>query len=336
MRPKLTVSVITYNQERYVAELLDSILSQQCDFGWEILISDDASTDSTPSILADFASKFPDLVRLRLRTTRVGMKTNFLENLTASKGEFIALCDGDDLWTNSSKLQRQVKLLEENRDLSMCFHYTNLVTKNGHFKSLLPIPEGRKPRSSAEELIVLESFMPTSSVVLRNNQPQVFPDWFWLLENQVDYPLFLHYANFGDIGFIPINMGTYRTGSSSDSFTSRSAAAIYIEQSRMFSLLTTHGHNPDQPSFLFYQDRDLRRAAKILSDPRGLPAFLKSLMHEGEPERLKRTITLLVMGLLLCSYATFPSRRFPRARRHLATTIYGLAFPPEKYQKSFN
>lgn len=327
MLPKLTVSIITYNQERFIGELLTSVTSQECNFEWEILISDDASSDSTPSVLSDFASKFPDLISLRLRSRRVGMKTNLLENLARSKGEFIALCDGDDLWTNPSKLQRQVEMLEKNGELSMCFHYCDLVTKNGNHMTLLPVAEGRKPRSNAEDLIILESFMPTSSVVFRNNQYEVFPTWFWQLENQVDYPLFLYYASFGDIGFIPLNMATYRTSSTADAFTSQSAAAIFIEQSRMFSLLNQHSQHRDLYRFSLNQDRDLRRAGKLLLHPQRLSEFLVTMAKTMETTTLKIIPKVFAVGLFLFLYIALPTSRHKTAHRVLSDAIYRLTFP---------
>ena len=107
---KVSVCCIAFNQERYIKECLDGILSQETNFLFEVLIFDDASTDGTQEIIADYARRF-NQIRLFLQkdnqwnNKRYGLVDFLFPN---SKGEFIALCEGDDYWTDSKKLQKQV------------------------------------------------------------------------------------------------------------------------------------------------------------------------------------------------------------------------------------
>jgi glycosyltransferase involved in cell wall biosynthesis len=130
-KPYLSIAVVTYNQEEFISEAIDSILLQKHDFSFEIIISDDASTDQTISILNSYKNKYPDIFKLILRDKNVGPSKNIYELLLQCSGKYIALLEGDDFWTDKFKLSKQVNFLENNLKYVACTHRYKVVDENG-------------------------------------------------------------------------------------------------------------------------------------------------------------------------------------------------------------
>src|SRR5690606_36284281 len=136
---KLSVLVTTYNHANYIAQCLDSILMQQTTFPFEIILGEDESTDGTREICKDYAQKHPDIIKLFLRSRKDviyinGKPTgrfNFLASLKACTGKYIALCEGDDFWTDPLKLQKQVDFLEANPEYEACFTNISIIDEKG-------------------------------------------------------------------------------------------------------------------------------------------------------------------------------------------------------------
>jgi len=122
VKPLVSIGCITYNHEKFVREAIESFLNQKTTFKVEILIHDDASQDRTPEILKDYAQEWPHLFSMILQTENQYSKGLNPEdiNLRRAKGKYIALCEGDDYWTDPLKLQKQVNFLESNPDYSVC------------------------------------------------------------------------------------------------------------------------------------------------------------------------------------------------------------------------
>ncbi len=115
--PLVTIACITYNHEDYIRQALDSFLSQDVDFSFEIIVHDDASTDNTPTILKEYKDKYPEIIRLILRKENLysmGVNKIFYHGIFKSeaRGKYIATCEGDDYWINDQKLRIQVGFLE--------------------------------------------------------------------------------------------------------------------------------------------------------------------------------------------------------------------------------
>lgn len=129
---KIEVSVVVtcYNQENYIKKAIESILMQKTEFAFEILIGDDASTDHTADIVADYAKKYPNMITAFLRQENLKPTRNFYELAVSAKGEFIALLEGDDYWIDSNKLQKQYNVLAENGNYIGCTHRIMYVDQN--------------------------------------------------------------------------------------------------------------------------------------------------------------------------------------------------------------
>lgn len=127
----ITVVVVTYNHEKYIAECLDSILSQKIDEPLQILVGDDQSTDSTASIVKAYSYKYPNQVFPIIRRKNMGSTKNLLELVNRADGEYIAFCDGDDYWSDTYKLEKQLKLLNVDKKCSGCVSHVGIVDENG-------------------------------------------------------------------------------------------------------------------------------------------------------------------------------------------------------------
>lgn len=182
--PLLSVCIQSFNHVKFIKECLDGILMQQTNFDFEILLGEDASTDGTREICIEYAKKYPDKIRLFLhhRENNISIngsptgRFNFLYNLYSAKGKYIALCEGDDYWTDPYKLQKQVDFLEANDDENICFTRA-LLLKNGK-EELQEIPSPFDKQSFRfVELIRHHNFIATASVMFKKPEPLIFPDW---------------------------------------------------------------------------------------------------------------------------------------------------------------
>lgn len=128
----ISVVVITYNQARYIRQAIDSILMQhRRTFDLEILVGDDASGDGTPNILLEYQKKHPDLFRLFLHEENVGATKNSYELFMAARGDYIAILEGDDYWTDPDKIQKQVDFLEQHAEYAACCCDFEVVDEDG-------------------------------------------------------------------------------------------------------------------------------------------------------------------------------------------------------------
>lgn len=117
--PLVSVLVTPYNQKDYIRQTLDSILMQQCDFDFEIVIGEDCSTDGTREICQEYALRYPDHIVLCLNNSNKGLLNNYFDVFLKARGKYVADCGGDDYWLTNSKLQQQVDLLEAHPEVSL-------------------------------------------------------------------------------------------------------------------------------------------------------------------------------------------------------------------------
>lgn len=119
MQPIVSVILLTYNQESTVDRAIESVLSQKCEFPFEIVVSDDCSTDGTREVCHRYATEYPDVVRLLPASPNKGLVNNYFETLLQCRGRYIADCAGDDYWVGNDRLQRQCEVLESDAGISM-------------------------------------------------------------------------------------------------------------------------------------------------------------------------------------------------------------------------
>jgi glycosyltransferase involved in cell wall biosynthesis len=205
----VTVLVMTCNHERFIAGALDSVLAQETDFDFEILISEDLSTDRTRQIVLDYQGRHPERIRLLLSEHNLHSNEVVARGLRAARGAYIALLDGDDYWTSPDKLQKQVRFLESHPRCSMCFHNARVVDERGVLPPRDWTPAGHPEISTLEE-IWMGNFIATCSVMYRNGVLEEIPDWYIPLFPITDWPLHILHAERGEIGYLDEVMGVYR------------------------------------------------------------------------------------------------------------------------------
>lgn len=206
---KISACIITYNQQEYIKDCLEGAINQVLDYDYEIVIGDDCSTDNTLAICREYANKYPDKIRLLPRENNLGMAKNWAATIKECQGKYIAMCEGDDYWTDPGKLQKQVNFLEANPDYVISFHKVSVLKTNGEFVDdfLTNVPEGYE---DIQVLAERGNYIHTPSVVFRNNVTD-FPIEF---EQSpiVDYFLYMMLAEHGKIKYSEEKMCVYRFG----------------------------------------------------------------------------------------------------------------------------
>lgn len=197
----------TYNHKNYISQTIESFLMQKTNFRFEILLRDDASTDGTADIVKEYSNKYPDIINPLIyeeNQFRKGVKP-FADNVKRARGKYIAICEGDDYWTDPFKLQKQVDFLEANQGYSMCFHEVKCFEQNVK-KFVGNYSNPPKCTFSTEDLFD-RHFIATCSIVYRNEFS--FPDFFSQIASGDKLLIFLCSLR-GAIHFIDQTMGVYR------------------------------------------------------------------------------------------------------------------------------
>lgn len=204
---KIRVSIvcISFNHEKFILQTLKSFAGQVTDFDIEIIIGDDASTDRTQDIIRKFEKSYAGNMTSILRPTNIGVNKNLFDVMNTASGEYIALCEGDDYWTDPYKLQKQVEFLDANPRHAICFHPVSVVADNGRVKTVFP-DEKKLDNNLTVEHLLSENYIQTNSVVYRNIKP------YALVEDilPLDYYFHLLHARKGKIGFLNEVMAVYR------------------------------------------------------------------------------------------------------------------------------
>jgi glycosyltransferase involved in cell wall biosynthesis len=176
--PLVSVTMPVYNQGSHLAKALDSILMQKTDFDFEIVISDDNSTDNSRDILEAYYQKYPDKIKLLFAEKNRGVNNSSLEVFKNCKGKYLAFLDGDDYWINENKLQKQIDFLEQNPDYMGCFHDAEIVSKpeadisrhNQYHQEFKYYSQFNRYRPDFYPGDVIErNIIPTASLVVRNS-----------------------------------------------------------------------------------------------------------------------------------------------------------------------
>lgn len=175
-RPVVSVQMITYNHEPYIRDAVEGVLMQETEFPIELVVAEDCSSDKTRQIVLDFQRRYPSVIRVLVSEDNVGPMRNSFRAGNACRGKYTALCDGDDYWTDSRKLQKQVCFLESNQEYSMCSHAVDTVFLDG----VEPRDPFVEPLKSAtfEEIVDRGRFIPTPSIVSRREALPELPVWF--------------------------------------------------------------------------------------------------------------------------------------------------------------
>lgn len=200
--PVVSVCMITYNHEKHIAQAIEGVLIQQTTFAIELVLAEDKSTDNTRKICEQYALQHPEIIRLLPSDKNLGMMPNFIRAHDVCLGTYIATCEGDDYWTDSLKLQKQVDFLDKNGKYSLV-GTRNLVLKDNE------LSEGNYFSGDFDIYDLIQKHRCHPSTFLFRNVLKNLNTWF-LPQNAGDTVLIWMCATMGDIKVLPDITSVYR------------------------------------------------------------------------------------------------------------------------------
>ena len=214
--PLVSVCVQTFNHGKYITQAIDSVLKQNTNFRYEILIGDDQSNDGTQEIVTEYFADHPDKIKLIESTSNLGHITgngrlNLIRNLRNARGKYIAFLEGDDFWCDDNKLQQQFDILETDPSLGAVTHDTDVLFEDTSERRLWR-DAGDLVEFSLADLIAVECAFHTSSFFFRREAVGDLPEFFLHVQSS-DIAMFMFAANLGQVRRIPEVMSVYRKNS---------------------------------------------------------------------------------------------------------------------------
>lgn len=225
----VSVLMITYNHEKFISKAIEGVLMQKTTFQIELIIGEDCSTDNTRNICQEYKKKYPETITLLLPDTNLGMNLNFIEALQAAKGKYIALCEGDDYWTDPLKLQKQIDILEnpDYENIIAVVTNTSVCDLNGN---IIKNDKIVIPPSNVDGIYTLQDFFkdnhqyPTLTVVFRNKNLNFLIENMKAMSNSFlgDWILWILLYFQGSFYFFNQVTASYRTNPNSITHTTNS------------------------------------------------------------------------------------------------------------------
>lgn len=249
-RPLVSICSTTYNREKYIGQAIDSWLAQKTNFNFEIVISDDCSTDNTVQIIEDYILKNPQIrFKLLKSEENQGFVRNSVKVYESAEGKYIAQCDGDDYWIDPLKLQKQVDFLENNTDYVMCFTNSFIFNEEINEKKAAKLKiwdtcntcEILEEHNSLTAKIhdELQTLGHMSSIVFRNNVIEIFPQWYYTTYMNDD-TLFVMLSKFGKAKMINEMCSVYRVNNEGVSTKNFSIEKDYVGRIKFYKDLNRY------------------------------------------------------------------------------------------------
>ena len=204
---RVSIVVITYNQAHCLGKTLDSLLAQDCGFDFEIIVSDDCSKDHTQAVIRDYAGRH-SCIKPLINSQNVGLVGNYVRAISQCRGAYIAMCDGDDVWNDPSKLRRQVEIMEKDPEIGLV--YTDVIIDSvvtGE-KYVRKCPD---PQDNVFTQLLKGNFLTISTVCFRASLLQ-YVDLESFVPNgyrMQDYPMWLEFCHHTHFFHIPEPLVTY-------------------------------------------------------------------------------------------------------------------------------
>ena len=210
--PVVSVCMTTYNHAPYLAQAIEGVLAQRTSFDVELVLSDDCSTDGTATVCADYAGRYPDRIRLVTGAENVGMRANYRRTIEACRGTYVAMCDGDDYWSDPLKLQKQVDMMVADPACGICYTrvwcYSQVERRD---TEIFPAGEA----ATTFDGLLRGNTIPNCSVLVRRDlllayymDPDLRPlEHDWPLE---DYPMWLWMSQRCEVRFLDLVTSVFR------------------------------------------------------------------------------------------------------------------------------
>lgn len=271
-QPMISICCITYNHEPYIEDALEGFLMQEVEFPFEILIHDDASTDSTANIIRKYEKKYPRLIKPIYQSENQyskGKKMNLAFNFPRAKGEYIALCEGDDYWIEPKKLQDQVRKMREFPDINISFHPAYKVDVHELNKNIKFSDYGGAVKIFTVKEVISGGggFMPTASIVFKRNIIEKKEINRWFEKSLVgDFVIQVFSSLESGALFIPTINSIYRQNVFGSWSSSHRSSKSLIKTRKLLT------------SFLFWLACDLKQYRKLILMLALKQNFIASLM----------------------------------------------------------
>ncbi|SEP93235.1 glycosyltransferase [Streptococcus equinus] len=167
---KVSIICTNYNKEAWIEEAIKGFLNQKCDFDYEIILVDDASSDHSPQIIERYANQYPDKIKAVFHQENLGITKTWLDICQLAQGDYIARCDGDDYWIDVYKLQKQVDILERSTASKWSCSDFNIISESGGLRQKKAIENGIiRKMSSFEEMLAFRGMTMSSTWLVDRN-----------------------------------------------------------------------------------------------------------------------------------------------------------------------
>jgi glycosyltransferase involved in cell wall biosynthesis len=219
----VSVCMITYNHQSFIAKAIDGVMMQETNFRYELILSDDCSTDNTREICKLYHSKYPDKIKLLLPESNIGVIKNSLGTLRACTGKYIAICEGDDYWTDALKLQKQVDFMEANPEYGMVHTNYRVVDEfDNEINTYKRIPLAYIDKFDVFDLYMKRKYEVASLTALfRSDLFREFESELNTLQlKMTDLPMWLEFSKKSKIKYIDVVSSSYRLLKNSASHSS--------------------------------------------------------------------------------------------------------------------
>jgi glycosyltransferase involved in cell wall biosynthesis len=303
---KLSVMMITYNHERFIAQALESILAQRLTFDYEIVVGEDCSTDRTRDILIDFCGRYPGRIVPLLRDRNVGMMRNLEQTIDACRGQYVAVIEGDDYWISVDKLQKQVDFLEAHPNYAICCHRARIVEEGGAQPRLGELGAektgsfpARDPGTYTIEDLLSENFIMSCTAVYRASTLGPLQEWFLKL-GLGDWAMFALIAKSGSIYLMDDVMAAYRVHPGGV-WSSQASSSRMRKCREMLSALDEHlgfqYHSAIRRTVSRLYQHEAVLARKDGDKPEATKLFFASIRNGGwKLADLRETLSAIVLG----------------------------------------
>jgi hypothetical protein len=292
--------MLTYNHGQYIEQAIHSVLNQALPDGIELslIVGDDASPDNTADHVARLAGLHPARITAVLRPNNIGMFANYSDLWRRADGDYIAVLEGDDYWTDPGKLRAQFTAMEQHPDWAMSFHRVKWIDGSGKdLGPVVPWPHWFREGTDAKALTI-RNFVSTPSVMYRQGVVPDLPAWLAPLR-LLDWPIHLLHAALGDVGFVDIIGAAYRVhgGGVWSLQPSLERHAAVMEMAEAF---VTHADSPALKDIARHlrseaqqaHAKELHRAGELRAARR---LFIASLRDDPvDPARLQRRVRAAV------------------------------------------
>lgn len=271
----VSISCITYNHAPYIRQCLDGFINQQTNFAFEVLIHDDCSTDGTDLIIKDYSEKYPSIfspIFEEVNQYSTGKPFgSAVWNFPRARGKYIAICEGDDYWTDPLKLQKEVDILEKDETLMGVFTNSMIVDKQGNIledKRTKFYPGNKQGRYNLHDYFLNAPSYPTATVMFRNVHRQEILQKMKHTQNKYmgDWTLWAILHSYGDFYYLDEVTSAYRINPTSLTHTfdhvGRAKANMTICKSLKEVLPEEYGHYLEKAGWMYYSVANAYRKEK--------------------------------------------------------------------------